>query len=198
MRTLPLVGLKAKSLRPKNPSRVYRVMGTGINTEIGCHQNNAHNFRVSVFKRVLTVQRGGVDVETTPPSETFYRGRTEPFVKKLSQHSFEVEPVSRSKFLQRYSGLRLARMERALVDLERMERDGTLDVAREAKLRNFVKVEKLLRAKLDKAPRNISPRSPIYNILVGCYIAHLEKILFRLLGDVCGFPVVFKGMNALV
>lgn len=90
MRTVPLVGLNAKSLRPKNPGRVFRVMGTGINTEIGSHQNNAHNFRVSVFRRVLTVQRGGVDVETTPPSETLYRERTGPFVKKLRLQTVEV------------------------------------------------------------------------------------------------------------
>lgn len=69
---------------------MYRVLGTGVDTEVGCHEFNAHNFRVSVFKRVLTVQRDGVDVETTPPTEAFYRGRTANFVKKLSTKSFPV------------------------------------------------------------------------------------------------------------
>lgn len=43
--------------------------------DIGCHDNNSHNFVVSVYKRVLTVSRGGLDVETTPPSDTLYRSR---------------------------------------------------------------------------------------------------------------------------
>lgn len=59
-----------------------------------------------------------------------------------------------------------------------------------------MKVEKLFRAKLDKAPRNISPRSAEYNIELGCLIGHLEKPLFRAIGKVCGFPAIFKGINA--
>jgi len=66
-----------------------------------------------------------------------------------------------------------------------------------SRLDNFIKVEKLPRAKLDKAPRNISPRNRMFNILLGCYIAHLEKVLFKVLRKVCGFEVVFKGMNAV-
>lgn len=78
-----------------------------------------------------------------------------------------------------------------------MERQQTLDLQRLSRLSNFVKVEKVLEDKLAKAPRNISPRAPEFNVLLGCYIAHLEKALFRILERVCGFPVVFKGMNAL-
>lgn len=59
-----------------------------------------------------------------------------------------------------------------------------------------MKVEKLFRAKLDKAPRNISPRTAEYNVELGCLIGHLEKPLFRAMGHTCGFRTVFKGMNA--
>jgi hypothetical protein len=52
-----------------------------------------------VFKRVLTVQRDGVDVETTPPSETLYRARMTKYVDELKRRSRIVEPVSRDKFL---------------------------------------------------------------------------------------------------
>jgi hypothetical protein len=78
-----------------------------------------------------------------------------------------------------------------------MERAGKVDLQRLSRLSNFVKVEKVLGDKLAKAPRNISPRTPEFNVLLGCYIAHLEKAMFRILERVCGFPVVFKGMNAL-
>lgn len=78
-----------------------------------------------------------------------------------------------------------------------MERDGSFNLQKISRLSNFIKVEKLLADKLQKDPRNISPRTYEFNILLGCYIAHLEKILFRILAKVSGFPVVFKGMNAL-
>lgn len=78
-----------------------------------------------------------------------------------------------------------------------MEKTGSVDLRKLSRLRNFVKIEKVTEEKLAKAPRNISPRSPEFNVLLGCYIAHLEKALFRILERVCGFPVVFKGMNAL-
>jgi hypothetical protein len=75
--------------------------------------------------------------------------------------------------------------------------NGILNYQELSSLGNFIKVEKLFATKLLKAPRNISPRKYEYNILLGRYIAHLEKRLFGILSDVCGFPVVFKGMNAL-
>jgi len=78
-----------------------------------------------------------------------------------------------------------------------MEKEQSVNLARLSRLSNFVKVEKVLEEKLAKAPRNISPRAPEFNVLLGCYIAHLEKAMFRILERVCGFPVVFKGMNAL-
>lgn len=84
-----------------------------------------------------------------------------------------------------------------MANLEQMEKAGTVDLRKLSQLRNFVKIEKVTQEKLAKAPRNISPRSPEYNVLLGCYIAHLEKALFRILERVCGFPVVFKGMNSL-
>lgn len=150
-----------------------------------------------MFKRVLTVQRNGEDVETSPPSETLYRTRMTHYVDELRRRSRIVEPVSRDKFLSRYSGRKLESYRRAKVNLERIESEGSLDYHELSKLKNFVKVEKLLDTKLSKAPRNISPRTYEFNILLGCYIAHLEKVLFRVLAKVCGFPVVFKGMNAL-
>lgn len=81
---------------------------------------------------------------------------------------------------------------------EQRHRRGEPPIRRsDAILKVFSKPEKLLEDKLRKAPRNISPRQPIYNMALGRYIKHLEKPLFKMLGEVAGHRVVFKGVNAL-
>ncbi|APG76445.1 hypothetical protein 2 [Sanxia tombus-like virus 1] len=179
--------------------KLYKLRGFGLGGQIGCHVHNMINMAISIFHRVLTVQRDGQFVETTPPSEALYRQRFRQYVKQLKRYTYETPPVTRDVFLSRQSGnsRRFLRYQRALANLGQLERNNDVDLDRLSRLSNFVKVEKLLSTKLAKAPRNISPRSPEYNILLGCHIAHLEKILFRILQRVCGFPVVFKGMNCL-
>lgn len=136
-------------------------------------------------------------MEVVQPNETSYIRRTSQFFKQLSRHTPVIPPVSRAAFVARYSGRARARYERAAVALAERERKGFPTITqKDANLSNFMKVEKLLSAKLDKAPRNISPRTPEYNIELGILIGHLEKPLFRALQLTCGFPVVFKGMNA--
>nr|WRQ65210.1 RNA-dependent RNA polymerase [Tolivirales sp. gcode 6] len=192
------IPVKGRQCRKKQPPRLYKLRGFGISSKVGCHQHNSTNLAVSVFQRVLTVRKEEGQVETTPPSETFYRQQFQPFVDELKRYSFVTAPVDRLVFCERYryNGRRFRNYLRAVANLEQMERSGTVDLQRLSRLSNFVKVEKVLGDKLAKAPRNISPRTPEFNVLLGCYIAHLEKAMFRILERVCGFPVVFKGMNA--
>jgi hypothetical protein len=58
----------------------------------------------------------------------------------------------------------------------------------------FVKCEKV---KPTGAPRCIQPRSPVYNIGVGCYLKHNEHNLYRAITRVFedDTPVVMKGLN---
>nr|WRQ65479.1 RNA-dependent RNA polymerase [Tolivirales sp. gcode 6] len=193
------VPVKGRQCRRKPPPRLYKLRGYGMSTRVSCHQHNSTNLAISVFQRVLTVSRGGQQVETTPPTEELYRQRFAPYVDELKRCSFITAPVTRSVFCEKYraNGRRYRNYLRAVANLEHMEKQQTLDLQRLSRLSNFVKVEKVLEDKLAKAPRNISPRAPEFNVLLGCYIAHLEKALFRILERVCGFPVVFKGMNAL-
>lgn len=58
----------------------------------------------------------------------------------------------------------------------------------------FMKVEKV---PINKTPRTIQPRSPIYNIGVGRFLKRAEKKIFRALAKVWKQRhVVFKGLNA--
>lgn len=58
----------------------------------------------------------------------------------------------------------------------------------------FMKVEKV---PVNKTPRTIQPRSPIYNIGLGRFLKHAEKKIFRAMAKVWKQRhVVFKGLNA--
>jgi len=66
-----------------------------------------------------------------------------------------------------------------------------------SKLRSFLKHEKLPLGTKRIVPRLIQPRAPEYNIVVGCYIRHLEHKLYHDISHVFGdHPVVMKGYNA--
>lgn len=67
--------------------------------------------------------------------------------------------------------------------------------AKDAMLKSFVKFEK---QNLAKAPRVINPRSPIYNLLLGCYIKCLEKKFFKAINTSFGSQTshtVIKGLD---
>jgi hypothetical protein len=67
----------------------------------------------------------------------------------------------------------------------------------DASVKTFVKAEKTnLTAKLDPAPRIISPRDARYNLVLGKFIKPIEGVLYRLLNEMCGGVTVMKGMNS--
>jgi len=61
----------------------------------------------------------------------------------------------------------------------------------------FVKAEKInLTSKPDPAPRIIQPRSPRYNVEVGCYIKAAEHRIYAAIGRMFDGPTVMKGYNS--
>jgi hypothetical protein len=63
-----------------------------------------------------------------------------------------------------------------------------------AHFKTFMKVEKV---PVNKSPRTIQPRSPIFNIGLGRYLKPAEKPIFKAIAKVFGQRyVVFKGLNA--
>lgn len=72
-------------------------------------------------------------------------------------------------------------------------RDGV--VSDDATLRFFVKFEK---QDVQKAPRGINPRSPVFNLALGRYLKFAEKSYYKAMASVFGQEVVvFKGMTAV-
>jgi hypothetical protein len=68
---------------------------------------------------------------------------------------------------------------------------------KDAHLKTFVKAEKLnLSRKPDADPRVIQPRSPRYNLEVGCYIKSCEHMIYNAIDKMWGRSTVMKGKNA--
>jgi hypothetical protein len=72
---------------------------------------------------------------------------------------------------------------------------------RDSELKSFVKFEKILETGERVVPRLVSPRSPVYNVALGCYLRPIEHKLYRrcykLFMDFgVETPVVAKGFNA--
>lgn len=102
-------------------------------------------------------------------------------------------PTSAAAFLAGYRGDR-----RFKVYSDAVKSLETVPVGQQdALLTTFVKCEKInFSAKEDPAPRVIQPRTPRYNVEVGCFLRHLEKKVYRALGELFGGPTVMKGYNA--
>lgn len=67
-----------------------------------------------------------------------------------------------------------------------------------SQVKSFIKAEKvrLTESKPDPAPRIIQPRSPEFNLIFGCYIRPVEKLIYKAIDRLFGRPTVVCGHNA--
>jgi len=72
------------------------------------------------------------------------------------------------------------------------------DARKDALLSPFVKSQKENAGKAILVPRGIFPRTPRFNVEIGCYIRPCEGVLYKAVNRVYGDVTVFKGMNAQV
>lgn len=60
----------------------------------------------------------------------------------------------------------------------------------------FTKYEKVDVTEKEPVPRIISPRHPVYNLLLGSFLRPIEGLIFQALDELCGGPTVMKSYNA--
>jgi hypothetical protein len=100
-------------------------------------------------------------------------------------------PVSPAQFVQMYKGRARARYENAADDYHKygVTRADSISTV-------FSKMEKV---NPSKAPRNINPRTPVYNLAVGVYLKPIEHAMYRAIARASGssMPVVMKGFNVV-
>jgi hypothetical protein len=174
--------------------KMYRFTSPQVSDAFGIHNNTVQNVRRSLMERVYMVEKDGVLQPTPKPISPKHIQQTlSDFKIKFKQVAPHLPPLSAQEFLGRYQGGKRKRYELAMESLlgRGIERG-------DAFMSTFVKGEKLnLTVKSDPAPRAIQPRTPRFNFALGCYIAHLEKPVYRAISELFGGPTVMKGYNAV-
>lgn len=114
------------------------------------------------------------------------------FTQLFRQYTFLAAKLAAQEFPERYVGRKKTVYLNALRSLE-LKPLGEKD----ARIRSFIKTEKLPYGKKPVVPRVVSPRNPRYNLALGCYIAHLEHAMYDIVAKVFGGRVITKGMTPI-
>lgn len=185
------VSYNGKAVRTR---RLFRFTESGSRVVFGVHNNSVSNIKRALDERVYnSVQDGELKPTPQPLSEEFFCEQFMPFQEALLKNLPVLQPLSDDQFVDRYSGRKRARYQKAVESL----RIGGVTWS-DSHIRAFIKSEKLnLTNKADPCPRIIQPRDPRFNVSLGKYIAHCEKPLFKAIAKVFGATTVFKGLDVV-
>lgn len=178
----------------RSPVRVRKAMlvcGVQGGVKFLIHNNSASNLRRALMERVYNVEvNGHLQKPPQPVPDIFatLAGQREALIKELPP----ITRMTRTQFVQSRPAEKRKVYMNALQSLKRLpvrKRDARIDSA-------FVKCEKINGKKGDPAPRIIQPRSPRYNLEVGCYLTAAEHHIYKAIDALWGGPTVMKGYNA--
>ncbi len=145
------------------------------------------NLETALVTRVFGVKHEGRYVKCPQPEPGIF-DTLDQRSQEIIAHCKMVPPISSEKFVLCYQGRQRTVYENALKSFTTKPFSY-----KDARIRSFVKVERMLAG---KDPRVIQPRSPRYNIRVGRWLKPMEKQLFKSIDKVWGHPTVLKGYNA--
>jgi hypothetical protein len=171
--------------------KIYQLATNAVVGLVGVHNHSLGNVRRGLIERVFNVERDGVLVPTIKPNPLIVENTLRHFRSRFLRAFGSCYPVTPQEFLGFYKGTKRQMYERAVKEL-----DVRAYEARDAWLTTFVKAEKIcLWLKPDPAPRVIQPRSPRYNVELGCYLRHIEHRCFDTIHKVFTetFPCPYKG-----
>jgi hypothetical protein len=156
------------------------------------HNNSVANLLRGVGERVLFTNQNGKLVKPIQPVSGIFVKRLDLYRKQLISEIGRQSPVTHDQFVDYYKGPRRLIYQRAVDGLAVMPVQ-----LRDSYLKTFVKAEKLnFNIKNDPAPRVIQPRSPRYNVEIGCYLRPLEKKLYKAIDKLFNSPVIMSPYNS--
>lgn len=176
------------------PRKYTVIEGFGLDHNLGVYNNGVDAVARALTERYFFCadkQNGGFRNTITPASQAFNKPEFKEFRSQVMSFMPELPRLSRQQVVDRYTGSKKRIYEEALLSLQRK----TIN-ERDARLKMFVKFEK---QDLGKAPRGINPRDPRYNLELGRYIKHAEKLFFKAINKAFGkhtAHTVIKGLNA--
>lgn len=169
-----------------------RLDGITSHLAFGVHNNSLVNVLRGLRERVFAVDDGCGGLKPTPKPMKGAFGRLDGVRQRLLRTLNHCNPFTYQEFLDCYTGSKRVRYEQAVEEL-----NISPVSRRDATLMTFVKAEKInLTKKPDPAPRVIQPRSPRYNVEVGCFIKAIEGRVYDAIGKMFEGPTVMKGYNA--
>lgn len=170
---------------------MYVVQGIAPdNRTLLINDSSIHTLRTALLERLFYCSVDGTFVEPPQPDLPYVFSTLKIIRRKvLRAYGPRPSPVSPEQFVEMYKGRKRTIYEQASEQyhLEGVTREDSISSA-------FVKMEKV---DPSKAPRNINPRTPVYNLAVGRYIKPIEHAVYGAIQRATGaqHPVVMKGFN---
>jgi len=179
--------------QPAKPRTYHVVTRMGPGHGLGVFNNNVAAVERALLERYFFCLVGGSFHQALRPEWGAFK--TSSMVRFRDECVRRAAPlcskISREEVVDLYTGAKRKLYARANVSLSRKPVNKS-----DATLRPFTKFEK---QPLDKACRIINPRSPRFNLELGCYLKHTEKVFYNAVNEVWGArtgATVVKGFNA--
>lgn len=179
----------------KEPRNVYwQLDGLMGSRQVLVHAKSLGNLKAALMERLFYEKQ--TMLPPILPDKGYIRKCLKAFRTALIAHRSPATAVHPLKYPECYSSRKRRVYEKAAREYLQ---NGVQ--TRDAEFRSFVKFEKVMNTGERIVPRLINPRSPVYNVALGCYLRPLEhKIYHRSAKMFMEFgsetPVVAKGFNA--
>lgn len=171
-------------------------------TEFVVFNNNLKNCLNAVYERIFYVRSSTGELVSPPQPTRNVFGELSKFSRAFAKHVVRTAPLPWDKFPGLYVGRKHQVYKRALLNLL----SKTWSLVKLSKVKTFVKIEKL-KQKLLLVPRVIQPRTPEFNLLLGCYIKPIEHRIYSIIDLLFRERVgairttwersILKGLNAI-
>lgn len=177
---------------PPKPRVLSTLAPIGNDVHFGCHLPDVMTACRALLERVFFVQHGNeFRITPEPVRGVFLSPGFRKFRKLVTNNLLRAQRISASEYAAMFTGKKRKTYARAVESLALRAISE-----KDARLKHFVKCEKINRtAKLDPAPRIISPRDPRYNVELGRFLKPIEHLIYEAINDYFGSVVVAKGLN---
>lgn len=180
------------ALRPARARELCIISGLKGLTNVRCYADSVENAQTAIMERLFFHEVDGVFTRPFVPHRREVSTRLRDFGVAFDRCTFTSAPVDLLAYAaSAYRGLRERQYHQAALNvLQRGTRQN------DARLRTFIKHEKVPMVKKRPVPRVIQPRTREYNVSVGRYLRHLEHPIYHAIARVYGAPTVMKGYNS--
>jgi hypothetical protein len=185
--------VKCHSNGQRGKRRVWRhLCGVSPNTSLGVYNNNLSVGHRAFLERYFFCSTPGGFKPALGAAENEFRKdvHLQSFWNRVVRTIRGVPVAQLQEVVDSYEGAKREIYRKAMLDYYAYGIN-----VKHSRLKSFVKFEK---QDLNKAPRVINPRTPVYNLLLAAYVKFLEKNIFKAINKVYGnhtTHTVIKGLD---